>query len=76
MPSHCGGDCACACNQTRYVNRDIELTEEEYKKIKTILGGIKSEKLNERKKNQHNQKIQKEIEELNKKIKELEKNKL
>ena len=76
MPSHCGSACACACTKIKYVHKDLELTEEEYQKVKSVLGDLESEKEKEVKKARHNQKIQKEIDELNFKISALERCKL
>ena len=73
MPSHCGNACACACTKIKYVNKDLELTEEEYRKVKAIIGELKSEKQEKLKKEENNKKIYEKIEPLERKIHELKK---
>lgn len=45
MPSHCSTD----CNVTRYETKKVEVTDEEYKRIKQILGKLEPEEKEERK---------------------------
>ena len=47
MPSHC--HCSTDCYVTRYKTKRLDVTDEEYKKIKRTLGKIKSEDKKERK---------------------------
>lgn len=45
MPSHCSTD----CDVTRYETKKVEVTDEEYERIKQTLGKIDSEEKEERK---------------------------
>jgi uncharacterized protein YjbJ (UPF0337 family) len=45
MPSHCSTD----CSETKYKTKEVEVTDEEYNRIKQALGKIESEEKKERK---------------------------